>query len=118
MLKKFLAASFGWKGMAAAVAITMAVSATLSFTAGWQVSSWKHSASELGKLEAAITDATNKVTEIGKIADANAEKEAQLHQQYLDDSRRLADYVEASGARRITDDDIRVWYSSAPPGED
>jgi len=103
----------GWKAYVIGGGVILAI----GFASGWTVSGWKHSASELGKLEAAISDATAKVTEIGNIATANAQAEAKLHQQYLSDSRRLADYVEASGACRITDDDIGVWYSSASPDQ-
>jgi hypothetical protein len=96
------------------MAIGGAVIASLAFTSGWVVNGWRHSATELGKLTAAIDAAETRVNNIGTAAEASAQRLAAINSQALEDSRRIASYAAQTNACRVTAADISVFTGAEP----
>lgn len=113
-MKSLLAGLAGWKGMA----IAAAVIAVASFVSGWQVSSWKSSAAELGKLQAALNAQVGKMEEQNRISIAHLSALEAINTQARADSQRISKYVEATNACRVSDADRRVFIGSAVTGQD
>lgn len=107
---KFLA---GWKAYAIGGALILA----FGFTSGWVVNGWRHSASELGKLRAALDVQVEKMTEQNRIAVAHLATLEQINTQARANSRRIGQYVEATNACRVSDADRRVFIGSATSSE-
>lgn len=108
---KFLA---GWKAYAIGGAVILAI----GFTSGWVVNGWRHSASELGKLQAALNEQVEKMAEQNRISVAHLTALEQINTQARANSRRIGQYVEATNACRVSDADRRVFIGSAAAGED
>lgn len=99
----------GWKGYAA-LAVVVAVST-------WTVAGWRHDASELGKLEAALDQQVEKMTEQNRISVTHLATLEQINTQARANSRRIGQYVEATNACRVSDADRRVFIGSATTSE-
>ena len=99
----------GWKAYAIGGAAILA----FGFALGWVVNGWRHSASELGKLQAALDEQVEKMTEQNRISVAHLTALEQINTQARANSRRIGQYVEATNACRVSDDDRRVFIGAA-----
>ena len=98
--------------------IVGALVAAAAFGAGWTVNGWRHSATELGRLSAALEDAHAKVIALGDVARASAQTQAGIIDDALRNSQRIAAYVETTNACRISADDVRVWNGTPAASND
>ena len=97
------------------MAIVAAVIFSVAFGGGYKLRGWIAAATDKARLEAALEAAVTRMDGIAQASQTTADNLAQINQDARVNSQRIATYVEATNACRITPDDIRV-FTSNPDG--
>ncbi len=97
-----------------AMAIGGAVIASLAFTSGWVVNGWRHSASELGKLQASYADTLDRMKGVAAALEAGNTRQNEIREQTATSARKVREYVEANNSCSFSADDRRLFIDAHP----